>query len=496
MKKIPININASRVLDAISKIGYTAHTAIMDLIDNSVTAGATNIEVQIERIEGTTLADKNNAKLYRIIDNGKGMNSSEIIKALELGSIQEYGTNSLSKYGMGLKSAGLSLGTKIQVISKQNNDYSISYILDKEAVKFDLEIFEYELSDKEKIQIDKLIESPNGTIIEITGCENVNNRSIQTTIKHLEKNLGVVYYEFLMDNNDFSIFIQEGVNKIKIEPLDILFLNETITFNKEKYDCTVPCKVFDEEFPLPIIKDGENDICNAKLQVVIFPQSRMAQYPGFNDSTKNKIKKYMINQKNNGFYIYRNNRLIRWADKLETSPDDRSPFIVPHRAWGFRAKLKITSELDETLHVDVSKQRLLIPDEILAQIKSKIRPAMDLHDMIFNMCTELYNSGGEEGEAFNEIAEEFSAEDPDIDRRMKISDDKKERQKKLVEKSKMLNEKNNIDDKSKFTEDKIFKKVRYSPYVKYDLFWEAGWDPDYGDYIIINQNHTFYQDVI
>ena len=65
MKKIPININASRVLDAISKIGYSASTAIMDLIDNAVTADANNISIYIERIDGTTLADKNNAKSYK-----------------------------------------------------------------------------------------------------------------------------------------------------------------------------------------------------------------------------------------------------------------------------------------------------------------------------------------------------------------------------------------------------------------------------------------------
>lgn len=487
MKKIPININASRVLDAISKIGYSAHTAIMDLIDNSVTAKATSIKVEIERIEGTTLADKNNAKIYRIIDNGKGMDSDEIICALELGSIQKYDTNSLSKYGMGLKSAGLSLGTRIQVISKQNNIYSTSYVLDKEEIDLELEIIEHMLIDEEKEKFDKLIQNNNGTIIEITGCENVNNRSIQTTIKHLENNLGVVYYEFLKNNDAFSISINEGDTNISINPLDILFWDETTVFEKENYDCNSPCRVFNEDLPLPVTINGEKSICNAKLQVVIFPRKGMSGYPGFSLEKRNKVKKYLISEKNSGFYIYRNDRLIRWADKLDG--------VVPFKTWGFRAKLKITSELDDTLHVDVSKQRLLIPDEILKQIKTKIRPAMNLHENVFRMCGELLNNG-EEGEAFNDVAEEFSAEDPDIDPRLKITEDKINRQKILVDKSKKLDEKNNINKESKFTEEKVFKKIRYSPNVKFDLFWEAGWDPDYGDYIIINQNHTFYQDVI
>ena len=426
-------------------------------------------------------------KAIKIVDDGKGMSSEEILKALELGSIQEYDANSLSKYGMGLKSAGLSLGTSIQVISKKNNTYSISYILDKNQVEFELEVIEKELDEAEIKKYNEYLTSNKGTIIEITGCEEVNNRSIQTTMRHLESKLGVVYYEFLKNKENFTISIIEGSQKIDIKSLDIMFLKDAIIFDKETYDCSKPCKVFNEELPLPIIVEGEKKICNAKLEIVIFPQSRMSSYPGFDSSTKNRIKEYNVSEKNSGFFIYRNNRLIRWGDKLDT--------VIPYKTYGFRAKLNIDSSLDDTLHVDVSKQRLLIPDEILEQIKSKIRPALQLHGTIMSMCTELINNG-EEGEAFNEVLEDFAPVDPDTDPRLKISENKKERQKKLEKKSKELDEKNDIDDKSKFTENNIFKRVRYSYKVKHDLFWESGWDPNYGDYIIINQNHTFYHDVL
>lgn len=487
MKMIPININASRVLDAISKIGYTANTAIMDIIDNSVTALSTDIKIYIERIKGTTLADKNNAKSYMIVDNGKGMSSEEIVTALELGSIQEYDENSLSKYGMGLKSAGLSLGTRIQVISKQNNIYSTSYILDKNEVKSDLVIIEKEISDEDIKKYDKFLTDSNGSIIQVTGCEEVNNRSIQTTIKHLEKKLGVVYYEFLKNNADFNITILEGDRTIEISSSDILFMDDTITFEKESYECNFPCKIFDQELPLPILVDGEQKTSNAKLEIVIFPQGRMSGYAGFDTSTKNRIKNYDVTEKNSGFFIYRNNRLIRWGDNLDG--------VVPFKTWGFRAKLKIDSSLDDTLHVDVSKQRLLIPDEILEQIKSKIRPALQLHETIMSMCSELVNNG-KEGDSSNEVLEDFAANDPDIDPRFKVTEDKLKRQEKLKEKSEELNVKNQIDEESKFTENNVFKRVRYSYRVAHDLFWESGWDPDYGDYIIINQNHTFYHDVL
>ena len=37
---IEVGFNAARVCEAIARIGYEPHTAILDLVDNSVTAGA------------------------------------------------------------------------------------------------------------------------------------------------------------------------------------------------------------------------------------------------------------------------------------------------------------------------------------------------------------------------------------------------------------------------------------------------------------------------
>src|SRR5690349_16514781 len=134
MREICVPINAARVCDAIARIGYEPHSALMDIIDNSVAAGALDVRVMIELVEGKTINQRNNVVRYRVVDNGKGMDESCIANAFKLGSDDDYAPGSLSKYGMGLKSAGFSLGTRIQIVTRFGGGLSSKYFLDKDVI--------------------------------------------------------------------------------------------------------------------------------------------------------------------------------------------------------------------------------------------------------------------------------------------------------------------------------------------------------------------------
>lgn len=60
-----VEMDASRVCDAIAKIGYSPASALMDIIDNAVTAGATEVIVEIETDPDKTFAAKNNVVRHR-----------------------------------------------------------------------------------------------------------------------------------------------------------------------------------------------------------------------------------------------------------------------------------------------------------------------------------------------------------------------------------------------------------------------------------------------
>ena len=92
-KELPI----VRLLAGIRNMGYTFESAILDIVDNSVTAKAKNIHILIQ---GENKVDSKIEKVI-ICDDGKGMNCDEVFNALELGSPESvYHDNSLSKYGI------------------------------------------------------------------------------------------------------------------------------------------------------------------------------------------------------------------------------------------------------------------------------------------------------------------------------------------------------------------------------------------------------------
>jgi hypothetical protein len=130
-EKIVGKMIASRICDAMSAIGYTNYAAIMDIVDNSISAGATSVTIEFCTDDTKTYSDKSNVQWVRIIDNGSGMNRTQLLAALDIGSIQIYPENSLSKYGFGLKSAGFSLGPKISLISRQNSENTPIVSVDK-----------------------------------------------------------------------------------------------------------------------------------------------------------------------------------------------------------------------------------------------------------------------------------------------------------------------------------------------------------------------------
>ena len=69
--------NASALLDSMRDIGYSLETAVADLIDNSIAAGATEVAVLCP-----PAADP---PYVVVADNGTGMDESELVEAMRQG---------------------------------------------------------------------------------------------------------------------------------------------------------------------------------------------------------------------------------------------------------------------------------------------------------------------------------------------------------------------------------------------------------------------------
>lgn len=104
MPQIEITPHPAGTLSALAGGGYSPATAVADLIDNTITAKATQINLTLDITGAGTLT---------LTDNGQGMNRETLIEAMRVAG--QYGqarhTGDLGRYGTGLKAAGLFLSS-------------------------------------------------------------------------------------------------------------------------------------------------------------------------------------------------------------------------------------------------------------------------------------------------------------------------------------------------------------------------------------------------
>lgn len=498
-----LDYNAARICDAISRIGYSADSAILDIVDNSVSASASQIEINLQIQPGKYLQKAKNIKAISICDNGSGMDEQELKKCFELGPEPEngYPSGSLSKFGMGLKSAGLNLGDKITVISKKSEGEISAYCLDVGVIR---ETQQWTIEKKAKEDglesfFEKLNQKVSGTCVYIENCSKIN-QSAKTTIRRITTRAGVIYEGFL--NNGLTLGISYDEQPLEnIPALDMMFKDEQKSFDPENIDCKQPYRVVSEKIDLPTPEAA--DLGPVLLEIAIFPQDRMKTYGGFTKEEKDRIKEYQISENNNGFFIYRNGRLIRWAEY---------PIAGISRLRGFRARLDLTEKHDDYFHVDVSKQHLTISEEIEEILEKNSKNALRMHKQVFEKCEELYHADGvPEGESSSDRLDEIDTSDVEeslIEGEGLSDEEIAERRRKLEEKSleTETEETKNIEDGSEEADDstnegekeddKKFRKVRYSETIRGHVMWDAQTDPHEGPYVRINKNHEFYQSVL
>src|SRR5262245_27137671 len=128
----------SRVLGTLDRIVNSPFSALLDIADNSVSAQASKVAISVET-ESQKGKGKPKAILnsFTIADNGCGMDVKGLDNALSLGSSpQDYHEYTLSKFGMGLKSAAASLGHSLEIVTRTKGDEAKAYkaVLDAQKI--------------------------------------------------------------------------------------------------------------------------------------------------------------------------------------------------------------------------------------------------------------------------------------------------------------------------------------------------------------------------
>ncbi len=110
---------ADAMLESLRGLGYTAATALADIVDNSISAGASNVDIWLSW-DGA-------ASRVSILDDGRGMNDSELEKAMRLGDkspLDARAADDLGRFGMGLKTSSFSQCRRLTVASRKDGALS------------------------------------------------------------------------------------------------------------------------------------------------------------------------------------------------------------------------------------------------------------------------------------------------------------------------------------------------------------------------------------
>ena len=197
--KLILQPPAMQLINVILSIGYNFSPALSDIIDNSITAKAKEIDIYYDPL------DKN--PYLCILDNGDGMNRSELENAMTFGSDRDDRVDSFSdlgRFGLGLKTASLSQCKELIVVSKKfgkTNAYAYEIDEINKTNEWAARIF----TDTEILklpEIQRLMDYKNGTLViwrkfdRIEASTNKFEATFRKTIDEAIKHTSLVFHLF------------------------------------------------------------------------------------------------------------------------------------------------------------------------------------------------------------------------------------------------------------------------------------------------------------
>ncbi len=366
MEKQLLPPNPSRLIEGLRDTGYEFNTALADVIDNSVDAGATTIAVRIDM-------DSDGDIVVAVADNGSGMNRDGLLNGMTYGAAVHADAKRLGKFGLGLKTASTAFCRRLSVISRDAGTASpVKAVWDLDHVE---QAVAWELllgaPDKEELALlDGVASGQAGTVVLWEKVDrllkNYKNHgggharnAFAKAIEGFKDHAAMIYQRFLDPKDDRARTITMTVNGTKLKPWNPFCDDETETEMVAKDSQEVE------------LADGSV----AKFQVRAFVLPRREQFSSADAAASAKIA-----TKNQGIYIYRENRLIHPSDWLGMLSKE------PHSNL-LRVEFSFDHKLDEAFQVDIKKSQILLNETLHDWVLNQFLPGPR------NAAQERYRKG-------------------------------------------------------------------------------------------------------
>lgn len=215
-------VAVDKFIQATRDSGYKGtSSAVAELIDNALQAGATSITVSLAVDE----EEEERPIVLTVIDNGSGMDTKTLRTALRFGGSTRFDDRKgLGRYGMGLPNSSLSQAKRVTVYTwnSKRGQVLTSYLDLEEIVAGNLK----EVPKPIRIKRPEFVNGfDSGTAVTWSRCDRLDNKRISTIARKLIGVLGRQFRHFLWNN------VSIRVNGEAVRPIDPLFLHEAALYN-------------------------------------------------------------------------------------------------------------------------------------------------------------------------------------------------------------------------------------------------------------------------
>lgn len=334
------------LMESTRAMGYNLEAAVADIIDNSIAAGATEVDVQFSPYDSTPYV--------AILDNGSGMSSDQIDDAMRYGSqssLIERSEQDLGRFGLGLKTASLSQCRKLTVISKQGRKTAARrWDLDEIYKRGSWALISLDKDDLDSIpQYNSMLKPlKQGTLViwenldRMLGGTTNPEKMMNKQMGYVRDHLSLVFHRYLAGESGIQKLVLR-INGLPVEPKDPFLIGKSTSFQDDEKFLIEGHPVYVSAYLLPHI-------------------SRLTQ------AEKNALGGSEGLSKNQGFYIYRNKRLLVWGTWFRMRRKDELSKLA-------RIRVDIPNALDHLWTLDIRKSSAVPPDVIksnLARIVDRV----------------------------------------------------------------------------------------------------------------------------
>ena len=333
--------HAASLVEGLRDIGYSLDTALADILDNSITAGARRIEIL------TDSAGEEPA--IGVIDDGVGMTEEELVAAMRPGSqnpLHARDGKDLGRFGLGMKSSSFSQCRRLTVVSRKNGETAAAvWDLDQVAVSNKWEVA---LPDDPEnlLWVDRL--GSTGTLILWQKLDRVSG-NLQDTAKRselinrrmssAERHIRLVFHRFIGTSRNSIRLILNGRELKAIDPFAL----------------DHPATITDPEDLLHLTSG------DVVIQSVTLPHHKQMSQAAWDD-----IGGPEGHLKSQGFYLYRGQRLILHGTWFGLCKQSELTKLC-------RVRVDIPNSMDAEWNIDVKKSSAQLPPVV----RDRLRKVLD-----------------------------------------------------------------------------------------------------------------------